>query len=77
VIDRCFDCHSPTHRTRKTKNPSVWKTRDGRIVNVKDMETAHIMNCIKMLKASKNNPEQLACLREILVDRKNLDPNCK
>lgn len=28
----------------------TWKTRDGRVLNIKDMETSHIINCIKMLE---------------------------
>lgn len=30
-------------------NNDEWKTRDGRILKVKDMTTAHIKNCMRMI----------------------------
>lgn len=32
-----------------------WKTKDGDVLFIKDMETSHIKNCIKMLK--QNMPD--------------------
>jgi hypothetical protein len=28
----------------------VWNTRDGRVINIKDMETSHLKNTVKMLE---------------------------
>jgi hypothetical protein len=36
-----------------------WKTRDGKVIAVRDMETSHIQNCIRMLRrniASRPDP---------------------
>lgn len=27
-----------------------WKTKDGTVLNIKDMETSHILNCINLLE---------------------------
>lgn len=32
---------------------SIWKTHDGILINIKDMSTEHIKNCIKMIKRSR------------------------
>ena len=41
---------------RKFDSFKRWKTRDGRILNINDMETSHIKNCMKMLeRKNKSN----------------------
>lgn len=33
----------------------LWETKEGKVLSVKEMETSHINNCIKMLKRN-NSP---------------------
>ena len=42
----------------------TWKTRDGRVLQWKDMETSHIYNCIELLKrrAAHHDKEAAAAL---------------
>lgn len=34
-------------------NYQIWGTHNGELINIKDMTTEHIQNCIKMIKRSK------------------------
>ena len=38
---------------------TTWKTKDGAVLNISDMETSHIQNCINMLDRSLNEYNQL------------------
>ncbi len=43
------------------KYRDIWRTKDGRILKIKDMELSHIKNCIK--KFGKNNVPKLMLKR--------------
>ena len=48
-----------------------WKCKDGSVVNVEDMETSHIQNCIKMLKTKKTGKIWIERFEKELERREN------
>lgn len=40
---------------------NTWKTKDGTVLNIRDMETSHIINCINMLRRTiASRPDEYA-----------------
>ena len=56
----------------------VWVAKEGKELNIQDMETSHIQNCIRMLKRNgQNEGIVIRSLCEELDNRceKNIDSN--
>lgn len=51
----------------------IWRMKDGTRIAIKDMETSHIENCIKMINRSNGNwrREYLPALQRELIKRRH------
>lgn len=51
---------------------NIWRTKDGTRIAIKDMETNHIENCLRMIYRSKGNwrREYLNALQDELIKRR-------
>ena len=43
-----------TIRAEMEASHGIWRTKDGQVLSVKEMQTSHIRNCINMLVRHKN-----------------------
>ena len=62
IVDlECLDCNGDVDYNELTEeveqeikiSKKIWTTRDGRDIEIKDMETSHIINTIKMINRNK------------------------
>lgn len=51
ILDELSKQDEVEHITMVTHIPA-WRTSDGKLIAIKDMETSHIKNCIKMIYRS-------------------------
>ena len=63
ILDlECLDCNSDVDYNELMEEieletkiaKKIWTTRDGRDIEIKDMETSHIQNCIKLVNREIN-----------------------
>ena len=62
---------TPTYINDLIPKPTKWECKDGTILDIKDMSTSHISNCIRMIKVRKMKwrAEWLEPLRKELTKR--------
>ena len=55
----------------------AWRTREGKLIPIKDMTSSHIINCIRMIERSGNTwrPQYLNILKEELSKRNHSNKN--
>ena len=63
ILDlKCLDCNSDVDYNELMEEieletkiaKKIWTTRDGRDIEIKDMETSHIQNCIEFINREIN-----------------------
>ena len=54
----------------------TWKTKDGKTLNISDMETSHIKNCITMLTRNMPNHEENETVCADFPESMDFQPNC-
>ena len=50
---------------------ATWVTREGRTIFIKDMETRHIINCMRMLERNANNVKDRAL--DMAIEAEDID----
>lgn len=57
-----------TYRGTAVRRPTTWKTKDGSVLKIVDMDTSHIRNCIKLL--ADNGYEDSLIMQEMRYELK-------